>query len=124
MAAALFNQLADPSVAAAISAGTDPAHQIHREVIEVMREMGLDLSEARPQRLTPQVAAGASLLVTMGCGEACPALPGLRVEEWQVEDPKGQPLERVRRIRDELNVRVQELIRVEGWGRQRGRRES
>jgi arsenate reductase len=117
MAAAFFNQLAAASRARALSAGTEPAAHVHPEVVAVMREVGIDLSEARPTRLTDELAAGAQLLVTMGCGESCPVVPGLRRQDWNLPDPKGQPIERVRAIRDEIRRRVEELIAAEGWRR-------
>src|SRR5689334_13462838 len=98
MAAAWFNELADRSKAQAVSAGTAPGTRVHPEVLEVMREVGVDLSEQRPQLLSDELARSASLLVTMGCGEACPAVPGLRRDDWPLEDPKGKPIERVREI--------------------------
>jgi arsenate reductase len=110
MAAALLNQLADPGRARAISAGTQPAEHVHPIVTEVMREAGLDLGGVRPQLLTAELAAEADLLVTMGCGEACPAVPGLGRQDWPLPDPKGQPLARVRDIRDEIRGRVQRLL--------------
>lgn len=113
----LFNALADPAKARANSVGTAPASRVHAEVISAMQEVGIDLSEARPQRLTPELAAGAQLLVTMGCGEACPFVTGLRREDWNVPDPKGQPLERVGAIRDELRGRIERLIAGEGLKR-------
>ena len=113
MAAALFNLYADQSGCLAISAGTEPADHVHSEVVEVMREIGVDLSSARPRRLTEEVARTASLLVTMGCGEACPYIPNLRTIDWALPDPKGQPLEAVRVIRDEIHDRIKELIRRE-----------
>ena len=113
MAAALFNLYADRSGCLAISAGTQPADHVHPEVVEVMREIGVDLSSARPRRLTDDLARTASVLVTMGCGEACPFVPGLRIIDWQLDDPKGQSLEAVRAIRDEVHDRVKELIRSE-----------
>lgn len=119
MAAAFFNALTDPSQATAVSAGTEPAERVHPEVVEGMREVGLDLDTARPRRLTEDVASGATLLVTMGCGEACPYVPGLRREDWPVPDPKGQSVERVRDIRDEIRRRVEALIAVNGWERPR-----
>ena len=115
MAAAYFNRLANPDVARAVSAGTRPAARVHPEVVEAMREVGIDLSGARPQPLTPQLAAGAQLLITMGCGDECPVVPGLRRDDWPLEDPKGQPPARVREIRDEVRQRVWELIAREGW---------
>ena len=117
MAAAFFNQIADPSKACALSAGTRPAQRVHPEVLEVMREVGVDLSAAKPQLLTTELAAGARHLVTMGCGEECPYLPGLKVQDWPLEDPKGKPAEAVRRIRDEVRERVNEFVSAEGWER-------
>lgn len=110
MAAALLNQLAEPGRARALSAGTQPAAHVHPVVVEAMREVGSELSEAQPQRLTAELAAGADLLITMGCGEACPVIPGLRQEDWPLPDPKGQPMERVREIREEIRARVQKLL--------------
>jgi arsenate reductase len=115
MAAAFFNRLADPDRAIALSAGTTPAQHVHAEVAEVMRELNVDLTAARPQRLTTELAAGARLLVTMGCGEECPYLPGVDVEDWPLQDPKGQPLERVREIRDDVRRRVALLVEKRGW---------
>lgn len=111
MAAALFNLYADRSGCLAISAGTEPADQVHPEVVEVMREISVELSSARPRRLTEDLARSASVLVTMGCGEACPVVPNLRIIDWTLPDPKGQPLQAVRATRDEIHERVRELIR-------------
>ena len=116
MAAALFNQLADSTKARAISAGTSPAERVHPEVVEAMREAGIDLSGATPQKLTAELARGASVLVTMGCGDACPVVPGTRVEDWPLPDPKGQPLSEVRRIREEIRERVADLVAREQVG--------
>jgi arsenate reductase len=113
MAAAFFNALADSSKARAYSAGTQPAARVHPEVVTAMKELGIDLANALPQRLTTDMLAGMDLLVTMGCGEECPFVPGVRVEDWQLEDPKGQSLERVRAIRDEVRKRVEGLIAAE-----------
>ena len=110
MAAAWFNQLA-PADTRAISAGTAPAARVHPEVVDVMKEVGIDLSSATPQRLTADLAQDADLLVTMGCGDQCPYVPGLKIEDWPLEDPKGQPIERVREIRDEIRRRVEGLLR-------------
>jgi arsenate reductase len=110
MAAAFFNEMADPSVARAVSAGTDPADRVHPEVVDAMLEVGIDLSAAKPRRLAQELAAGADLLVTMGCGESCPVVPGLRREDWPLPDPKDQPPERVRAIRDDVHERVAALI--------------
>ena len=114
MAAALFNQAANPAVARAISGGTEPAAQIHPEVVTAMRETGIDLSAATPQRLTDTLAREAQILVTMGCGDACPFVPGARVEDWPLQDPKGQPLDVVRSIRDDIRQRVLDLMHREG----------
>ncbi len=113
MAAALFNLYADRSGCLAISAGSQPADHIHPEVMQVMREIGVDLSSARPQLLTQELAESASVLVTMGCGENCPFVPNLRIIDWALADPKGQSLEAVRAIRDEIHDRIKELIRSE-----------
>ena len=110
MAAALFNQLADPSVAYAMSAGTRPADRVHPEVVQVMRERGIDVSDAKPRALDDQVARHASWLITMGCGEECPVLPGVRRDDWPIDDPKGLSIDDVRRIRDEIEVRVRTLL--------------
>jgi L-amino acid N-acyltransferase YncA/protein-tyrosine-phosphatase len=115
MSAAFFNALADPSRARAVSAGTEPGDRVHPEVVAAMREAGIDLSAAKPARLTDQLAGASQLLVTMGCGEACPLVPGLKRDDWPIEDPKGKPLERVRQIRDEIRQRVERLIKTEGW---------
>jgi arsenate reductase (thioredoxin) len=115
IAAALFNQRADPRKARASSAGTEPAERVHPEVVEAMREVGFDLSAAHPQRLTRELAADSSLLVTMGCGEACPYVPGLERKDWPLEDPKGKGIEAVRRIRDEIRLRVDRLVTERGW---------
>src|SRR5262245_13098626 len=98
MAAAWCNLLADPSKARAISAGTDPGTRVHPEVVAAMSEVGVDLSQAATSRLTSELAARAQLLVTMGCGDQCPVVPGSRRDDWPLEDPKGQPIARVREI--------------------------
>jgi glycerol uptake facilitator-like aquaporin len=103
MAAALFNRYADQRTCLAISAGTTPAAHVHPEVIAVMREMGIDLRAAKPQKLTQELAEAASVLVTMGCGETCPYVPGLRTIDWALTDPKGQAIEAVRAIRDDIH---------------------
>jgi arsenate reductase len=117
MAAAFFTALADPARATALSAGTEPAERVHPEVVEVMRGVGVDLSGARPTRLTDELARGASLLVTMGCGESCAFVPGLERLDWNLPDPKGLALERVRAIRDDIRAHVSELVRSRGWER-------
>jgi arsenate reductase len=115
MAAAWFNQLADVSKARAISAGTNPGLRVHREVVRAMHEVGVDLTGASTTRLTPELAQQAQFLVTMGCGDECPYVPGAKRDDWPLEDPKGKPIERVREIRDEIRDRVQALIEHEGW---------
>jgi arsenate reductase len=117
MAAAWFNHLADSGKARAISAGTEPGTRVHPEVAEAMKEVGIDLSAARPQFLSDELAQTASLLITMGCGEACPAVPGLRRDDWPLEDPKGKPIERVREIRDDVRRLIEGLLAREGWAR-------
>jgi arsenate reductase len=110
MAAALLNKLADPRAARAISAGTEPGQRVHPEVVSAMREVGIDLEGIQPQQLTPELARQAQVLVTMGCGDKCPFVPGARVEDWPLQDPKGQPVHVVRAIRDEIERRVRDLI--------------
>ncbi|MBS2026569.1 MAG: arsenate reductase ArsC [Deltaproteobacteria bacterium] len=115
MAAAFFNALASPERARALSAGTQPGPRVHPEVVDAMREVGIDLASAQPKRLTTGLAEGATLLITMGCGDACPVVPGLERDDWPLEDPKGQPIDRVRQIRDELRARVAALVEARGW---------
>jgi arsenate reductase len=115
MAAAFFNVLADPGKAAAISAGTRPGSRVHPEIVDVMREVGVDLASVMPRLLTPELGAGAALLVTMGCGEECPYLPGVERDDWPLPDPKGRPLDEVRAIRDDIRTRVAALIEARGW---------
>jgi arsenate reductase len=115
MAAAFFNALADPQKARAISAGTQPAAHVHPTVVETMREVGIDLADAVPQRLTAELASGTRLLVTMGCAESCPVVPGSRLLDWPLRDPKDEPPEIVRQIRDEIRSKVGTLIAEEGW---------
>jgi arsenate reductase len=115
MASAFFNLLADPQKARSISAGTDPGPRVHPGVVTTMREKGIDLADAKPQRLTTDLATGAQLLVTMGCGDGCPIVPGLQRDDWPLTDPKGQPVERVREIRDEIEGRVRTLLAARGW---------
>lgn len=115
MAAAFFNVAADPTRATALSAGTVPGERVHPEVVKVMGEVGVDLGRAVPRLLTDDVARQAKLLVTMGCGEACPFVPGLEREDWNLPDPKGQPLEAVRAIRNDIQRQVEELVSRHGW---------
>lgn len=115
MAAAWFNALADHKTVRAVSAGTEPGARVHPEVVNAMREVGIELEGIAPQKLTDEIAESSSILVTMGCGEACPMVPGLRRLDWPLEDPKGKPIERVREIRDDVRARVVELLREQGW---------
>ena len=114
MAAAFFNALADPSKARAESAGTQPGDRVHPEVLAVMKEVRIDLSGVKPRKLTLELAQGADMLITMGCEEACPVVPGLVPVDWPLEDPKGQSIEKVREIRDEVRARVVELLEQKG----------
>jgi protein-tyrosine-phosphatase len=116
MAAAFFNQLADHSKAEAVSAGTEPGLRVHPEVLSAMQEVGIDLSDAKPQKLTQELAEGASLLITMGCGDKCPYVPSLRRDDWPLRDPKGLSQAEVRSIRDEIKARVQNLLEAESVG--------
>ena len=110
MAAAFFNSMVDRSKAVGISAGTQPGERVHPVVVGAMNEAGIDLSGAKPQKLTTELAQGAEILITMGCGEACPYVPGVRIEDWPLEDPKGKEIEEVRRIREEIRNRVKDLL--------------
>lgn len=116
MAASFFRALADPAKATAISAGTQPGPRVHPEVLAAMGEVGIDLSAASPQLLTDELARSAALLVTMGCGEACPVVPGLARDDWPLPDPKGKSIDEVRRIRDDVRGRIAALVASRGWG--------
>jgi protein-tyrosine-phosphatase len=111
MSAALFERAAQGRHRA-LSAGSiaDPAGSVHPPVVEVMRELGIDLSDRRPQRLTTQMAEQADVVVTMGCGDSCPYIPGTRYVDWELEDPKGRALDEVRATRDDIALRVQHLV--------------
>jgi arsenate reductase len=117
MAAAWFGTLADPRKAVAESAGTEPAAEVHPEVVTAMREVGIDLAARRPRRLSDVPVRQAQWLVTMGCGAACPHVPGVRRENWELDDPARQPLERVREIRDDIRERVRGFVLRHGWSR-------
>lgn len=120
MAAAWLNLLSDPARARALSAGTDPGSRVHPEVVAAMNEVGVDLSGASTTKLTTELARRAQLLITMGCGDRCPVVPGLERGDWPLDDPKGKPLDEVRRIRDEIRDRVIGLLESRGWQRQPG----
>ena len=109
MSAALFEEVAGDRHGA-LSAGTTPAARVHPEVVEVMGELGIDLSNRSPRRLTPELAARADVVVTMGCGDECPYIPGKRYIDWDLPDPKGRPVEEVRNLRDDIRRRVEELV--------------
>jgi protein-tyrosine-phosphatase len=109
MAAAFAHQIGVGNVLA-LSAGTRPASRVHDVVVEAMAEVGIDLSSARPTPFSDELAERARTIVTMGCGDACPVIPGKRYVDWQIDDPAGQPIEVVRRIRDELRERVRTLL--------------
>ncbi len=115
MAAAWFNQLADLRQVRAISAGTRPATHVHPAVVTAMNEVGIDLSRAQPQLLTQELARDAALLVTMGCGDECPYVPGLERIDWPLTDPAGKPIEVVREIREAVRSLVTELLTNRGW---------
>jgi len=116
MAAAFFNTLANPARARANSAGTRPGTTVHPEVVTAMRELDIDLSSATPQYLSTDLVKDAHILITMGCGDECPLIPGVERDDWPLDDPKGQPVETVRRIRDEIKTRVAELVKERKWG--------
>ena len=110
IAAALFNQYADPAKARAISAGTRPADRVHPEVVEAMRERGIDLTSQTPRRLTPELAAEAQWLITMGCGDECPVVPGTRRDDWPILDPKGQSPATIVAILGDIEGRVRAFV--------------
>ena len=109
MAAVLLDQLAHGSVHVR-SAGSDPADHLNPAVVEAMSELGLDLGKEFPKPLTDEVVQAADVVITMGCGDACPLYPGKRYLDWELEDPAGQPLATVRRIRDDIQERVRTLL--------------
>ena len=110
MSAAFFNQMAKPAVAKGISAGTHPAEHVHPVVVDAVREVGIDLAAARPQKLTAELAQNAEMLITMGCGDESPYVPALIRDDWPLPDPKGKGIEDVRQARDEIRQRVETLI--------------
>jgi len=116
MAAAWFNVLSNPQVAVAASAGTEPADRPHPEVVQALAEVDIDISAAEPQFLSESLAQDADWLITMGCGEKCPVVNGVERADWPIEDPKGQSVQRVREIRDDLRARVSAFVESNGWG--------
>ena len=115
LAAAWFFALADPARAVAVSAGTQPAGQVHPDVLAVLGEVSLP--SAPPRLLTDALARSASLLITMGCGESCPHVPGLEREDWPIQDPKARSLVEVRAISVDIRARVAALVARRGWAR-------
>ncbi|HUQ87802.1 MAG TPA: hypothetical protein VM096_09595 [Vicinamibacterales bacterium] len=113
IAAALFNRYADAKKARAISAGTHPGTRVHPEVVEAMRARGLDLSSRTPQKLTPVLASEAKWLITMGCGDECPVVPGAKRDDWPILDPKGQSSNTVSAIADDIDARVRAFVAAE-----------
>ena len=109
MSQALFQRTAGDRHTA-ISAGTTPAEHVHPEVVAVMRELDIDLAERKPQRLTRELAEQADVVVTMGCGDACPYIPGKHYIDWDLPDPKGRPMAEVRATRDEISRRTMALL--------------
>jgi arsenate reductase (thioredoxin) len=109
MSAALFERAA-AGRHDALSAGTTPAERVHPQVVEVMRELGIDVSDRVPRKLTRELAERADVVVTMGCGDECPYVPGKRYVDWDLEDPKGRPLDEVRATRDDIARRVEALV--------------
>ena len=117
IANAFFNQLADPAKAHGVAAGLEAADRVQDEVVEVMREVGIDLAAVRPVELTGRMLTELNFLVTLGCAERCPGIPLARRQDWRLRDPKGLSLDAVRAIRDEVRGLVIELIQERGWGR-------
>ena len=111
MSAALFERAA-AGRHRALSAGSeaDPDGRVHPQVVDAMHEIGIDLSGRRPQRLTRELAEQADVVVTMGCGDACPYIPGKRYVDWELADPKGRPLDEVRATRDDIARRIEALV--------------
>ena len=115
MSRALFMRAAGNSHEAR-AAGTSPVKHVHPVVVTAMREVGVDLSTQVPTMLTTEIAQWADVVVTMGCGDACPVIPGKRYIDWELPDPKDMPIEKVREVRDDIDGRVRELVRTLGRG--------
>ena len=109
MSQALFERAAEGRHSA-VSAGTTPGQRVHPEVVEVMRELDIDVADREPKLLTRELAEQADVVVTMGCGDECPYIPGKRYLDWDLEDPKGRPLDEVRATRDDIDRRVRALV--------------
>jgi arsenate reductase (thioredoxin) len=109
MSQALFERAAGGRYHA-LSAGTAPAAHVHPEIVTVMNELGINLAERTPKLLTRELAEQADLVITMGCGDECPYIPGKRYIDWELTDPAGQPIDKVREIRDDVDRRIQELV--------------
>lgn len=110
MAAAFFNTHATRDGVKGISAGTNPASEVHDVVREIMLEKKIDLSHIKPVKLTPELAKTCSTIVTMGCGETCPYVPGVNIIDWKITDPKNKPIDEAREIRDEIEKKIKEFI--------------
>ena len=110
MSRALFERAAGGRHTAE-SAGTAPGERVHPEVVDVMRELGIEIADRTPRQLTRALAERADVVVTMGCGDACPSIPGQRSLDWDLPDPKGRPTDEVRATRDDIARRVQRLVR-------------
>ena len=117
IAAAFLRSLVDERLVQVDSGGTQPGERVHPEVVTTMRELGIELGDVRPRPVSRDSRYAPDLLVTMGCGEGCDFVPARAREDWPLADPKGQALEAVRVIRDEIRARVEELVRRRGWGR-------
>ncbi|KAF9109639.1 hypothetical protein BGX27_007387 [Mortierella sp. AM989] len=115
MAAAFFNKHVTKEGIKGISAGTNPASEVHGVVREIMLEVGIDLSNITPVKLTPELAQTVSTIVTMGCGETCPYVPGVKIIDWKITDPKNKPIDEAREIRDEIENRIKEFIQENNY---------
>ncbi|KAF9210504.1 hypothetical protein BGZ59_009361 [Podila verticillata] len=110
MAAAFFNKHRTQDTVKGVSAGTNPASKVHPVVREIMLEVGIDLSSITPVKLTPELAKTVTTIVTMGCGETCPYVPGVKIVDWSLTDPKNKPVDEARVIRDEIENRIKVFI--------------
>ncbi|KAF9345654.1 hypothetical protein BGX26_002904 [Mortierella sp. AD094] len=115
MAAAFFNKHVTQKGIKGISAGTNPATEVHGVVREIMLEVGVDLSNIKPVKLTPELAQTVSTIVTMGCGETCPYVPGVKIIDWKITDPKNKPIDEARDIRDEIESKIKAFIQENNY---------